>query len=151
MTVKEAVAGNAAKYALSPELLVAQVLVESSGQADAFRYEDAFYRKYIKGNANAKAARFGPLAACSYGPLQIMLETAYELGFDGAPEELFIPEIGMNWGAKYLASLLAWSKGEYEKAWSAFNGGKGTALKTPFPNQVYIDRIVAMKGKPLTT
>lgn len=151
MTVKDAVTTAATKYALSPELLAAQVLVESSGQPDAFRFEPAFYKTYVKGNANAKAGRFGPLAACSYGPLQILLETAVEIGFVGEPEELFIPEIGMTWGAKYLASLLTWAGGEYNKAWSAYNGGKGMAMTTPFANQIYIDRIQAMRGKPLTT
>lgn len=151
MTVKDAVAVAAAKYALSPELLAAEVLVESSGDPNAFRYEPAFFSRYVKGNPAAKAARFGPLAACSFGPLQIMLETAYEIGFAGRPEDLFVPEIGMEYGAKYLSSLLLWAGGEYDKAWSAYNGGKGAALKTPFPNQVYIDRVLSMKGKPLIT
>lgn len=151
MTVKDAVGITAAKYQLSPELLAAQVLVESSGQPDAFRFEPAFYKTYVKGNANAKAARFGPLAACSYGPLQILLETAVEIGFTGYPEELFNPAVGLDWGAKYLASLLAWAKGDYAKAWCAYNGGKGAAAKPPYPNQIYADKVLAMKGTPLTT
>jgi hypothetical protein len=151
MTVKEAVTASAAKYALSAELLAAQVLVESSGDPYAFRFEPKFFRTYVLGNVHAKAARFGPLAACSFGPLQIMLETAYELGFTGFPEELFNPAIGMDWGAKYLATLLAWAQGDYTKAWCAFNGGKGAALTLPYANQIYADKILAMKGRPLLT
>lgn len=151
MTVKAAVVVAAGKYALSPELLAAQVLVESSGDPNAFRYEPAFFKTYIKGNPHAKAARFGPLAACSFGPLQIMLETAYEVGFVGRPEDLFIPEIGMEFGAKYLSSLLLWAGGDYTRAWCAYNGGKGSALKPPYPNQIYADKIGAMTGKPLVT
>lgn len=148
-SVKDAVVAAAGKYGLDPVLLAAQVLVESSGDPNAFRYEPAFFAKYIKGNANAKAARFGPLAACSYGPLQIMLEVACELGFDGYPEELFNPQTGVEWGARYLASLLKWAEGDYTRAWCAFNGGKGSAMKPPYPNQVYADKVLAMKGKPL--
>lgn len=151
MTVRAAVAAAAAKYALSEELLVAQVLVESSGQPDAFRFEPLFYRAYIKGNAAAKAGRYGPLAACSYGPLQIMCETACELGFSGRPEDLFVPEIGMDWGAHYLAQLLEWTKGDYAKALCAYNGGRGAVRKVPYPNQIYADKVLAMKGTLLTT
>lgn len=151
MTVKDAVAVAAGKYALSPELLAAQVLVESSGDPNAFRYEPAFFRTYIKGNRAAKAGHYGPLAACSYGPLQIMLETAYEIGFAGRPEDLFVPEIGLEYGAKYLSSLLLWAQGDYTRAWCAYNGGKGAALKAPYPNQVYADKVLGMKGTPLTT
>jgi hypothetical protein len=151
MTVQDAVTASAAKYALSPELLAAQVLVESSGDPFAFRYEPAFFKTYIRGNAKAKAARFGPLAACSYGPLQILLETACELGFEGYPEELFNPARGVDLGAKYMATLLAWAKGDYTKAWCAYNGGKGAVASLPYPNQVYADKVLAMKGKALTT
>jgi len=151
MNVAESVVVAAKRYALSPELLAAQVLVESSGDPNAFRYEPAFFKTYIKGNPNAKAARYGPLAACSYGPLQIMLETAVELGFTGRPEDLFVPEIGTEFGAKYLSSLLLWAAGDYTRAWCAYNGGKGAAMKPPYPNQSYADKVLAMKGKALTT
>lgn len=151
MMVKDAVIVAATKYALSPELLAAQVLVESAGDPNAFRYEPAFFKTYIKGNRNAKAARFGPLAACSYGPLQIMLETACEFGFAGRPEDLFVPEIALEYSAKYLSSLLLWAAGDYTRAWCAYNGGKGAVRTLPYPNQVYADKVLSMKGKPLIT
>src|SRR4051812_44259862 len=58
MTVANAVAVAAAKYGLSPELLAAQVLVESSGDPYAFRYEPMFFRTYIFAKKDAKASRF---------------------------------------------------------------------------------------------
>jgi soluble lytic murein transglycosylase-like protein len=151
MTVKDAVAAAAAKYALDPALLSAQVLVESSGDPFAFRFEKQFFDTYVRDKSAAKAVRFGPLAACSYGPLQILLEVACELGFTGYPEELFNPAIGVDWGAKYLASLLAWAKGDYAQAFAAYNGGKVGNNKVPLRNQAYVDRVMGMKGKPLTT
>jgi soluble lytic murein transglycosylase-like protein len=134
----------ATAYGLDPKLLAAQVKVESNGESDSLRFEPAFYRTYIRGNADAKAARFGPLAACSFGPLQIMLETACEIGFVGQPWDLFTPAIGLEWGAKYLASLLVWAHGDYAQALAAFNGGKGGNEKLPFRNQAYADKVLAM-------
>lgn len=151
MTVRELVPFIASRYQLSPDLLTAQILVESGGDPFAFRYERDYFQRYIRTNDHALAQKFGPLAACSYGPLQIMLETAYEIGFTGTPQDLFEPAIGLEWGAKYLASLLTWANGDYHKAWCAYNGGKGAVASLPYPNQVYADKIEAMKGKALTT
>lgn len=151
MTVRDAVLVAAKKYVLSPELLAAEVLVESAGDPYAFRFEPAFFKTYIRNNPSAKAFKYGPLAACSYGPMQIMLETACEFGFTGRPEDLFVPEIGMEYGAKYLSSLLLWAAGDYTCAWCAYNGGKGAVKTLPYPNQVYANKVLAMKGKPLTT
>jgi hypothetical protein len=91
----------AARYALDADLLEAQVIIESSGQADAFRWEEGFYQHYILGKT-LPYGDLGPLAACSYGLLQIMFAVAYELGFRGRPEELFVPAVGLDLGAKKL-------------------------------------------------
>lgn len=149
MTPAQAVAFVAPRHNLPPEMVAAQVLVESSGQPDAFRFEPAFYAHYIKGNAAAKGAMYGPLAACSFGLLQIMLETACEMGFTGNPQELFVAEVGLEWGAAYLKSLLDWAAGDYVRALCAFNGGKHAAFAKPYPTQAYADRVMAMKGHPL--
>jgi soluble lytic murein transglycosylase-like protein len=147
MIARSEIARAATAFGLDPDLLHAQVLVESSGDADAFRYEPAFFRRYIKGNTAAKAATFGPLAACSFGPLQIMLETACEIGFVGQPWELFTPAIGLEWGARHLASLLRWAGGDYHRALAAFNGGKGGNVLRPLRNQPYVDRVLAQWEK----
>ena len=95
----------AGAYALPINLLTAQVLQESSGKADAFRYEAGFYSRYIQHHPTAKGFSYGPLAACSYGLLQILLETALEIGFSDRPETLFLPRVGLNWGAKKMRLL----------------------------------------------
>jgi hypothetical protein len=150
-TIAEHVHATAVRHQLDPELLAAQVLVESSGRPDAFRYEPHFYAMYIRGNASAKATRFGPLAACSFGLLQIMLETACELGFGGQPCDLFDPAIGLEWGAQHFAALLAWAAGDYRRALAAYNGGKAGNEVQPFRNDLYARRVFAMRGHPLTT
>jgi soluble lytic murein transglycosylase-like protein len=128
--------------------LAAQVLVESSGDPNAFRYEHAFFVSYIKDNPAAKGYRFGPLAACSYGLLQILYETALEIGFIGRPEYLFDPEVGLTAGAKHMKKTWDWAGGtlaDYPRALSAYNGGQGLARKAPpFANQSYIDKVYAL-------
>lgn len=131
----------AARYGLSPELLAAQVMVESSGLPDAFRPELAFYKAYIKGNPNAAAGRYGPLAACSYGLLQIMFEVAAEDGFTGEPWELFDPFVGLDAGAKHLAKLLARCGGDYHQALAQYNGGTGGNMTPPYRTEAYAQKV----------
>jgi soluble lytic murein transglycosylase-like protein len=115
-------------YGLQPDLLAAQIQVESSGDPFAFRYEKAYFEHYILNNAGAEGYAFGPLAACSYGLLQILLETALENGFDGRPEQLFDPKVGLSWGAKYLQRCLLLTNQDYPLALKRYNGS-GTAAE----------------------
>ena len=130
-------------YGIPLDILHAQVIKESSGFADAFRFEHAYYDAYIKHNPTAKAFRFGPLAACSYGLLQVLLETAMEEGFDGRPEDLFLPRIGLTWGVKHLLTL--WEREgrtpEGLKIALARYNGRGPAA------QAYADSIYALAGR----
>lgn len=135
------IAMNAKAVGLDPDLLEAQVIVESAGQPDAFRYEGGFYHRYIENNPSAKGKGYGPLAACSYGLLQIMLETAIELGFTDGPWRLFEPEIGVYWGAKYLAKLNVWAEGNIDRALAAYNGGQAGNVVVPYRNQGYVSKV----------
>ena len=110
------IANTARTYGLPARLLRAQVQQESDGDANAFRYEPAFFRYYILNNSAALARGFGPLAACSYGLMQILLETAYETGYQGWPEGLFAADVGLAWGAAYMLKL-----------WKARGGTPGRA------------------------
>lgn len=136
-------------YGLPFNLLQSQVLQESSGRADAFRFEQDFYERYIETNQKALGFKYGKLAACSYGLLQIMFETALELGFTDQPHMLFDPRVGLSWGAKKMKALWEWSGGldaDYGKALSAYNGGTARAQGPPFPNQAYVDAIYVRAG-----
>ena len=142
----------ATAYALPLDLLTAQIQVESGGDPNAFRYEHDFYTRYVKDNKDAKAAKFGPLAACSYGMLQVMLEVAYEMGFDGRPEDLFEPRVGLAWGAKKMQALWAWAGGvqtDYVQALCAYNGGTGGNSVRPFRNMDYAQKVYTAAGRSL--
>jgi hypothetical protein len=117
-------------YGLPFQLLQAQVIRESSGHADAFRYEPAFYDHYLKGNSAAKSVAYGPLGACSYGLLQIMLETAMEIGFSDRPEALFRPSVGLAFGCKKMQLLwqnVGGSATSYRTALARYNGAGAQA------------------------
>jgi hypothetical protein len=139
-------------YALPPDLLEAQVIHESSGDPNAFRYEPKFFETYIKSNSDAKGSAYGPLAACSYGLLQIMLETALEQGYAQRPELLFTPRVGLNEGAKRMQALWKWAGGmlsDYGRALAAYNGGIGAAhAGPPFVNQAYVNAVYQLAGRP---
>lgn len=117
----ERIAGG---HGLDPNLVEAVVIAESSGYTDAFRFEPGFYRRYLESNpeyANQNPRR----VSSSYGLCQVMYTTAQQYGFSGKPEELFVPEVGLQYGCLHLRRLMAWAKGDTRKALAAYNGGQG--------------------------
>jgi hypothetical protein len=116
----------ALQFQLDPELLSAQIFVESSGDPFAFRFEPAYFDRYVRDRPLVAGFKYGPLAACSFGLLQILLETAIEHGFEDQPQRLFDPMIGMTFGAKYLRHCLDLTGQDYRKALAKYNGS-GTA------------------------
>ncbi len=132
-------------------LLEAQVLAESGGDPNAFKYENNYFERYILSNPHAKAAQYVCLAACSYGLLQIMLETAMEIGFTDRPERLFAPMIGLSFGAKQMSNLWKAAGGtdtDYRTALASYNGG-ATMLTLaesswPVPVQSYVSRVYSL-------
>jgi soluble lytic murein transglycosylase-like protein len=124
----------AARYDLDPLLVEAIVMVESSDHTDAFRFEPAYFRRYIRGKpewANWVPRR----VASSYGLMQVMYPTALLNGWEGEPEELFLPDVGLNAGCARLRYLIGWaarlaSPGATgaivrASALAAYNGGQG--------------------------
>lgn len=133
---------------LPVHLLTAQIMQESDGDPMAFRYEHAFFERYIHDKPDAKGFAYGPLAACSYGLLQIMLETALEIGYTDRPELLFLPRVGLTWGAKRMAilwNLVGSIPSTYRVALAAYNGGASllhvAEATWPQPVQSYVSTI----------
>ena len=114
----------AREHGLDPNLVEGLVLVESSGRADAFRYEPAFWDRYLKHNPDYQG-EVPRRVASSYGLCQIMLPVARELGFKQQPEYLFVPTVNLYFGCKHLRRLVQWAEGDIPTALEAYNGGKG--------------------------
>ena len=127
-------------YGWPLDLLRAQVWVESSDDPFAFRYEPAYFERYIVGHPEVPGTPYGPLAACSYGLLQILLETALELGYTDRPERLFEPRVGLAWGTKYLLHCRTQTGGDLHAALARYNGTGPAAL-------AYADRVYSLAGR----
>lgn len=115
----------AVKHSLDPNVVEAIVMTESSGYADAFRFEPGFWKRYLAKNPTY-AGENPRRVSSSYGLMQIMLPVARELGFSGEPELLFLPAVNLDWGCKKFAQLLQWANDDLAKALEAYNGGKGS-------------------------
>jgi len=153
MNVLDVIKETAARYQLPPALVRAIVAVESGGNLWAVRYEPDFFLRYVAGRDHrvyAPCSRVTEerLRACSFGPMQIMGQTARELGFQGVYlTELCAPAVGVEWGCRLLASLLVREKKRVDRAVAAYNAG--SARLTPsgkFVNQQYVDKIRAAGG-----
>ena len=133
----------ASRFGLESWLVEAVVEAESARKTHAYRYEPRFWAKYLAKTPEWSQANPERVSA-SYGLMQIMYTTAREVGFTGtAPEYLFVPEIGLEFGCRKLRSLLDWSKGRVPQALAAYNGGKVANTVAPYRNQPYVDRVLS--------
>jgi len=136
------IAVAASEHGIDPRLLTALVLTESSGRADAFRYEKNVATWFMK---NPKAAGLCERRACSsYGLCQVLYATATDYGFSTEPEYLFIPRANLDLGARILKDLLRWARGDEAKALQAYNGGRG-GVGTP-QTIAYSQRVLKRKA-----
>lgn len=147
--VAAAVSLAAQRNAVEPCVLAALVWQESTGDAHAIRSEpkypwlwDVYNWKPFRRLTPTEAASSSPPAdfrgpagasvptewasqRMSWGACQVMGATARELGFRGRfLSELLEPEIGVEYGAKFLARLQ--SRFELPDALSAYNAGRPT-------------------------
>jgi soluble lytic murein transglycosylase-like protein len=136
----------AKRHLLDPDLVEALVVVESSGQADAFRFEPAFYERYLEGKPEYRGAIPRRISS-SYGLCQVMYPVARELGFKGQPEELFVPATSLEYGCRKLRALIDWSLGNVDAALAAYNGGKVGNRRAPYRNQRYVTKVIAARER----
>lgn len=133
-------------HELSPFLVAAVVMTESAGNTFATRYEPKF--RWVTEDAPQHAKRLGITLETehfqqmtSWGLMQVMLATARGLGFTGHAAELTIPDVGLDFGCRYLKAK---TKGvSVEQGLSAYNSG--TARKTidgKYENQNYVDKVM---------
>lgn len=140
------------KYGFPKLYLKSIATVESGLNPNAYRYEPAFWEKYLKHHEFWKNED-PKVVSASYGLMQIMFVTAYEAGFPGKADELYNPVYNVEIGAKILHR-------HYEKVerdgvhikfglWpmriitARYNGGTGG---NPGPdgslrNQAYVDKV----------
>jgi soluble lytic murein transglycosylase-like protein len=127
---------------LTPDVIEAVVLTESGGLANAYRYEPAYWARYIQHHKSDHLRLMHPRrVAASYGLMQVMYPTAYSLGFRGEPEELFLPQQSLLYGVRLLGEHLSWSQGHLDAALAAYNGGRKGNAGPPYRNGVYLAKV----------
>lgn len=145
----------ATAHGLDPDLLQAVVEQESSYRFYGYRYEPAFFTRYLKDRP--EYARWAPEeCSASYGLCQVMFSTAREHGYTGDPWGLFSPTVNLDIGAKVLAGLLVWARRNYKglaskaemtifrSALAAYNGGKSGNAPDDVPdrNRLYAEQVL---------
>lgn len=143
----------ASQHRLSAHLIRAIVKTESGGDPAAMRYEPGFFDRYVDGRGFATYLPCSRdteerLRAFSFGLMQIMGQTARELGFRGVfLTELLDPAVNLEWGCRLLSKLMSRYRGDVEKAVSAYNAGSARCdANGKFSNQGYVDKIRAAGG-----
>lgn len=92
---------------------------------------------------DASASRREPDGRTSYGLMQVLNTTARDLGLTGDPTALFVPEVGIGYGVKYLAQQLKRYGGDVTKAVAAYNAGSARAgADGRLVNQPYVDYVL---------
>lgn len=136
---------TADRYALTPDLVQAVCLIESSGLTCAYRPEPKFWDRYLRNNQEWDGANPARVSA-SYGLMQVMFPVAVEHGMPRTdpPEYLFVPMIGLDYGCRVLAKRLEWARGDLRAALASYNGGKGgNEPGGPLRNGAYADKVLA--------
>jgi soluble lytic murein transglycosylase-like protein len=134
----------AERHGLSPDLVQAVCLIESSGQTHAYRAEPAFWDRYLKGKPEWDGSNPSRVSA-SYGLMQVMFPVAVEHGMARTepPEYLFVPLIGLTYGCLVLQRRLEWAGGDVRAALASYNGGKGgNKPGGPLRNGAYADKVL---------
>lgn len=108
-------------HKLGGELVCAIVEQESDWNTWAIRYEPEFDKKYVQPHSFARTEEIA--RSTSWGLLQLMGESAREIGFAGPLPSLCDPFTGLEYGCKFFAMKLAKAGGDVHKALLAFNGG----------------------------
>lgn len=116
---------------LDPALVCAVVEQESNWDQWAMRFEWAFMQHYVR-PLIPEAPTTGEFGrATSWGLMQLLGETAREMGFAGSFPELCVPEINLTYGCKKLYGCIQ-ARGDVSKALLMWNGGANGS----YPQQV---------------
>lgn len=133
-------------YNLDPKLVASIVMVESSGEPCATRYEPHFKYlltpKLFSTQLRITEETEIQQQKMSFGLMQVMGSVARELGHEGHLVELCEPTVGLNYGCKQLKRLFD-RYGKLGDVVSAYNqGSPRKTLSGEYRNQSYVDKVL---------
>jgi soluble lytic murein transglycosylase-like protein len=123
----------AAARSLDPALVCAVIEQESSWNTWAMRYEPFFFTKYVAVlyTNNKITASEAYARGFSWGLMQVMGQTAREMGFDGNfLSALCDPEQGLAIGCKLLRKKIDTMDNDLTRGLLAWNGGANPSYAT---------------------
>ena len=139
--IKNTIKIRADEFEIDTDLVTAFVMVESSGNPRATRYEANFYKRYIV-PMKLKDLEDAIGRATSYGLMQIMGQVAREKGFKGAFEELFDPAVNLFWSLKHLKYFIKKYEPSLDDAIASYNAGSPRKDELgKYRNQAYVNKI----------
>jgi soluble lytic murein transglycosylase-like protein len=115
---------------LDEALVCAIVEQESAWDTWSIRYEPGFRSRYVAPLGLPPTAEIS--RSISWGLMQLMGESARELGFAGPLPQLCDPPTGLYWGCRWFAAKMAAAAGDETKALLLWNGGANAG----YPGQV---------------
>lgn len=146
-----ALAANKARAAgLDGALLFAVIQTESGWNPRAYRYEPAFYTRYIQGKDLQTLWGGSPRRiSASYGLGQLMYTTALENGFSRSrpPEDLYDPETNIDLTIRLLTRLLKRYGGNVRDAVAAYNSGRPFAKAPKFTRETHVPKVMRAMGR----
>lgn len=135
---------------VDPDLVAAIVQTESSGKPCSTRFEPKFRwfnepKKWARMHRITKATEKAHQRT-SWGLMHIMGATARDAGFSGFMPELCSPQVGLEYGVKYLVSRIRlYGTRDIERLYAAYNAGKPRKSLLPgkrFKNQGNVDNFM---------
>lgn len=108
---------NAQNFSLDPKLIACIIYQESGGDEEAYREEEHFFEKYLRGKTRKDLVGYVPnfppsfaselrARSRSFGVMQILGETARLMGYDGRwLPACRVTSVNVHLGCKYLRHL----------------------------------------------
>ena len=121
------------------EVIYAICQVESSMNPYAFRYEPQY--RWLVGNPALMEdhERMGQMS--SWGLMQVMGGVAREYGLKGWFDQLWVPEVGIQYGTKHLLKFMA-RHHHWPDAITSYNAGSPIKIEGRYRNQGYVDKVL---------
>lgn len=119
---------------LDGALVCAVIEQESNWAQYAIRYEPAFQQRYVEPMGLTPTETIA--RSISWGLMQLMGESAREMGFNGKMASLCDPDNGLEWGCKHLKAKMDAHSGDVTAGLLAWNGGG---------NKEYPEQVLARK------
>lgn len=134
------------RFGQNPKLAGAIVTVESAWNPWAIRYEPLFtWLTSVEKWATVQrwsAATERMAQKTSWGLMQVMGGTARSIGYRDHLTKMLLPEVGLEWGLRYLATKTT----RYPKAEdvvAAYNAGSARKDdRGRYENQAYVDKVM---------